>query len=272
MADASPAAEPPDISTVPCDLAMPVMVDDEPAPGRRVRAVVPEYAGTEVHHSLYLPADWERGRAYPIIAEYPGNGPCRNPHGDTCTGKVEDCSLGYGLSGGSGFIWVCLPFMSADGGRNQLQWWGDVDATVGYCRNVVASICEEHGGDASKVFLAGFSRGSIACNFIGLHDDKIASLWRGFICHSHYDGVMEWPYPGSDRPAAAERLARLGDRPQFISHEVSVEETRRYLNETGAKGEFTFQAIPYRNHTDSWILRDIPERAAAREWLADVLA
>jgi len=247
------------------------MVNDGPAPGRRVRALADEYAGTEVHHSLYLPADWERGGAYPVIAEYPGNGPYRNGTGDACTGKVEDCSLGYGLSGGRGFIWLCLPFVSADGGRNQLQWWGDVEATVRYCKEVLPRVCTRYGGDPSKVFLAGFSRGSIACNFIGLHDDKIASLWRGFICHSHYDGVRKWPYPGSDRPAAAGRLARLGDRPQFISQEVSVEETRRYLSEAGATGEFTFQAIPYRNHTDSWVLRDIPERAAARVWLNETL-
>ena len=122
-----------------------------------VRAVASEYAGTEVHHSLYLPVDWERGGSYPVIAEYPGNAPYRNAFGDTCTGKVEDCSLGYGLSGGRGFIWLCLPFVSVDGGRNQLQWWGDVEATVGYCKSVVKGACDEYGGDPSKVFLAGFS-------------------------------------------------------------------------------------------------------------------
>ena len=38
-----------------------------------------------------------------------------------------------------------------------------------------------------------------------------------FICHSHYDGVLEWPYPQGDRRSAAARLARLGDRDQFES-------------------------------------------------------
>jgi hypothetical protein len=46
------------------------------------------------------------------------------------------------------------------------------------------------------VFIAGFSRGAIACNFIGLRDDEIASLWCGFVVHSHYEGVRDWP--GSD--------------------------------------------------------------------------
>jgi len=40
----------------------------------------------------------------------------------------------------------------------------------------VKMICEKYGGDSAKVFLAGFSRGSIACNYIGLHNNQIASL------------------------------------------------------------------------------------------------
>ncbi|MHC4251308.1 MAG: hypothetical protein ACYS9X_19485 [Planctomycetota bacterium] len=262
---------PPDIGTVPRDLVTPAMTKGAPAPGRRVRVVAAEYKGTEVHHALYLPTDWRRGRTYPVIVEYAGNGPYRNRSGDVCTGRPEDCNLGYGLSGGRGFIWVCLPYVAKGGKRNQLKWWGDVEATVRYCRTVVPRVCEDYGGDPSKVILAGFSRGSIAANFIGLHDDEVARLWRGFICHSHYDGVRKWGYAGDDRRAAAERLARLKGRPQFISHEVSVEKTREYLEGTGVEGDFTFLAIPYRNHTDSWVLRDIPERAAARKWLAKVL-
>ncbi len=213
----------PDILTVAPDLSTPVMeADRSPSAGRRVRMVAVGYEGTTVHHSLYLPTDWRQGRKYPVIVEYAGNGPYRNKIGDTCSGRVEDCNLGYGISGGKKFIWVCLPFISKDHKRNQLQWWGDIDATVEYCKAVVAQVYRDFGGDPRAVFLAGFSRGAIACNFIGLHDDEIASIWRGFICHSHYDGVRKWGYSGSDRVSAAVRLKRLGDRPQFISHERSV--------------------------------------------------
>ncbi|MHC4200692.1 MAG: hypothetical protein ACYSU0_11930, partial [Planctomycetota bacterium] len=132
--------------------------------------------------------------------------------------------------------------------------------------------CRDYGGDPAAVLIAGFSRGAIACNFIGLHDDEIAGLWRGFIAHSHYDGVRKWRYPGSDRRSAAERLKRLRGRPQFVSHEGSVEATRKYLEGTRTDGAFTFLALPYRNHTDSWVLRDIPERKALREWVGRVLA
>jgi len=261
------AEELPDISsTAPTDMIVPPVTGGKPAPGNRVKITLDSYQGTEVYHVLYLPTDWERGRMYPVIVEYPGNGPYQNKYGDTCSGKVDDCNLGYGISGGEGVIWVCLPFISEDHQHNQLQWWGDVQATVDYCKAVVSDICEQYGGDTEAVFLAGFSRGSIACNFIGLHDDNIASIWKGFICHSHYDGVREWNYAGSDRSAAVERLNRLKGRPQFISHEGSVTQTQHYLEENCPNGNFTFQMIPYRNHTSSWVLRDTPERIKVREW------
>jgi hypothetical protein len=266
------AEELPDIRCVPQDLTVPPMTEGAPAPGKRVKAVPPEYAGSAVHQALYLPVDWEPGRRYPVIVEYAGNGPYQNSFGDTCTGKVEDCSLGYGLSGGKGFLWLCLPYISPDRQQNQLQWWGDVDATVAYCTRVVPQVCREYGGDPQAVFLAGFSRGAIACNYIGLHDDAIAALWCGFVCHSHYDGGRPWAYEGSDRAEAAVRLGRLGGRPQFISHEVSTEATQAYLAAACPQGRFTFVDLRYRNHTDSWVLRDTSERRRLREWVRDVLA
>lgn len=253
------------------DLVTPQAAGGSPAPGKRVRQTAEGYKGTEVYHLLYLPTDWVRGRRYPVIVEYAGNGPYSNHLGDTCTGKPEGCNLGYGISGGEGVIWVCMPFISEDHGNNQLKWWGDVEATADYCKQSVRRICAEYGGDASRVFLAGFSRGAIACNFIGLHDDEIASLWRGFICHSHYDGVREWGYEGGDSAAAATRLKRLGNRPQFISHEGSVDETRKYLEKVNPSGSFTFVALPFPNHTDTWVLREIPERRLLREWFHHAL-
>ncbi len=262
----------PDVKSVPPDLKTPSIKDARPAPGERVKMVAPSYQGTYVYHALYLPTDWKKGKKYPVIVEYAGNGPYRNEYGDTCSGKIEDCNLGYGISGGQGFIWVCLPCIGKGHKHNQLQWWGDLKATVEYCKTVVPSICEAYGGDPKAVFLAGFSRGSIACNFIGLHDDDIANLWRGLICHSHYDGVSNWPDAGSDSASVTTRLKRLKDKPQFISHEGSVDETQQYLEKTFPKGHFTFQAIPYRNHTDSWVLRNIPQRKALRQWLTGILA
>ena len=59
---------------------------------------------------------------------------------------------------------MCMPFVDAKTRRNATTWWGDVEATVAYCKATVERICSEHGGDRSALFLAGFSRGAIACN------------------------------------------------------------------------------------------------------------
>lgn len=267
----TPANELPDIRSISTDLNPPAMVDEPPAAGKRVKQTASDYQGTRVYHSLYLPVDWESGKTYPVIVEYAGNGPYKNSYGDSCTGNVEDCNLGYGISGGTGFIWICLPFISEDCTHNQRRWWGDVQATVDYCKTVIPRICHNYGGDSSAVFLMGFSRGSIGCNLIGLHDDTIAAMWRGFVCHSHYDGVRQWDYDRSDRSFAVKRLKRLGNKPQFISHEISVEETRQYLSQVCPQGRFTFLSLPYRNHTDSWVLQDIPERKILRDWVHTVL-
>ena len=78
-----------EISAVPRDLQTPSMQEGSPTPGKRVRMVAPGYRGTDVHHSLYLPTDWQKGKKYPLIVEYAGNGPYRNERGDTCSGKSE---------------------------------------------------------------------------------------------------------------------------------------------------------------------------------------
>ena len=55
------------------DLVTPRMMQEAPAPGKRVRQVAPEYKGTQVYHSLYLPTDWKKGKTYPVLVEYTGN-------------------------------------------------------------------------------------------------------------------------------------------------------------------------------------------------------
>ena len=231
-----------------------------------------------------------------MIVEYAGNGPGGlNPQipGSTVeSGLPHDTVLGYGISAGTEYIWVSLPFVQAGGRGMAPIWWGDPQATADYCRQTVAEIYSEYGGDSQRLLLCGFSRGSIACNFIGLHDDAVAALWRGFFCHSHYDGVHRWPYPGSDRESALRRVHRLNGRPQFISHESSgdergllharggrrpryvgsVAETRRYLEESKIIADFTFGELPYPNHTDQWILRPLLLRDRLRQWVRRVMA
>jgi hypothetical protein len=268
----STAAQP-DLSTVPEDLAIPPLTIVQPGAGNRVSQTTSGWEGTKVHHILYLPTDWQPNQKLPVIVEYAGNGNYKNKYGDISEGIVEGSRLGYGMSAGKGFIWICMPYVQVlEGKSNATVWWGDVEETKRYCLATVRDVCTRFGGDAEKVILCGFSRGSIGCNFIGLHDDEISKLWRGFVCHSHYDGVIEkWPYRGADRASALVRLKRLNGRPQFISHEVSAAATEEYLKATNILGNFTFVPIPYRNHSDAWVLRDIPERRKLREWLTKVI-
>lgn len=270
----------PDLRSVAQDLQVPPLGAGAAA-GSRFRETMPAYAETEVYHVTYLPTDWQPAGSYPVIVEYAGNGDYRNQYGDVSTGKVEGSRLGYGITGGRGAIWVCLPYLSGDGESNVTKWWGtapqrDARPTVSYCKRAVPWICERYGGDPRRVLLVGFSRGAIACNAIGLHDPEVAQLWRAFVAYSHYDGVVDWGFPGCDRESARERLLRLGKRPQFICAEEgqgnhAIETTRRYLQMTGVQGDFTFCGTGFRNHSDGWILRPSPARSELRRWVAAAL-
>ncbi len=257
----------PDVRTHPADLELPVLVELDPAPG--VRALRRLEGRGELAHMLYLPRDWSPGRSYPVIVELPGNGGYQSAFGDRCDGTVAGAALGYGLSGGAGYLWLVLPFLAEDSGV-ALNWWGDIGRTQEYWLAALDDALENFGGDSERVLLAGFSRGAIGCNYMGLREG-LWERWTAFFCHSHYDGVREgWPFEGADRGAAGRRLARLGGRPQWVSHEGSVDGARTYLALHAPGAEVTFGVLPYRNHTDTWVLRDLPLRLRARRWLERV--
>ncbi len=265
-----------DIRSVAADVIVPPMVQSLPAPGYRVRETHPDYVQTEVYHATYLPTDWRAGGKYPVIVEFAGNGPYRSPFGDVSTGLVEGSKLGIGIGRGERFIWICMPYLNNIGTKNVTQWWGnarshDPRPTVEYCKKTVEWICDTYGGDRKRVLLVGFSRGAIACNFVGLYDDEIASLWRAMIPYSHYDGVREWGYPESDKMAARTRLKRLGQIPQLICHEDdarnTLKDTKEYLGRTAIPGKFTLMSTGFRNHNDAWILRPSAAREKLDRWV-----
>jgi len=257
------------------DLATPVMTNGEPGPGKRVRQVAPEYIGTDVYHALYLPVDWKPGGRYPVIVEYTGNrwAACGS------TGEARDANLGYGMSGGRGFVWVCMPYVEKGGKENAVTWWGDRQATIDYCKANLPRICEQFGGDPAQVFICGFSRGAIAASYIGLADDEIAAFWKGMFTHDHFDGQREdWGYPEADRASALERLARLKGRPVLVCGADAD-----YLGEHSDLADFTFLKVPVAElfdipegkvihpHTDLWMHKDSKYRQQARAWLAEAL-
>lgn len=261
------AAELPDISSVPPDLEVPALSEGPPTAGKRVRH------GLNI---LYLPTDWKPDTKWPVIVELAGNGGYKNKYGDVSTGLPEGSNLGFGLSGGKGFIWLCVPYLNAKGDQIAITWWGekpsyDPQPTLKHLRESVQSLCRDFSGDETKVVLAGFSRGAIACNYLGLHDDETAKLWCAFFAYSHYDGVHKWPYPASDRESALARLNRLGNRPQFICGEgANAQETESYLRPLLPNADLTFLSTGFRNHNDAWTLRPSPAREKAREWLKRV--
>lgn len=158
---------------------MPEVTQGEPAAGKRVRHKLPAYRNTNIAHVLYLPKNWESGKLYPIIVEYPGNvfyhKYCHS------TGYTEQGRLAYGLSRGRDFICVNVPFVAEDNEREQPNGWGSPERTIDYCLEAIRHICENYGGDPSAVLVTGFSRGSIACNYIALRDDRIADVWLAFV-------------------------------------------------------------------------------------------
>ena len=273
-------AEAPDIRSVEPDLTIPKLETGQPDAGKRVKQTIPGYEQTGVYHVTYLPTDWVKGKRYPVLIEYAGNNH-RGAYGDISTGRPEGSNMGYGISGGRGFIWVCLPYLNAAGDDIALTWWGDsknrtARPTLDYCHKTVPWICEKYGGDTDRVILCGFSRGAIACNYLGLHDDETAKLWRAFIPYSHYDGIATWPYSASDRDSALTRLKRLAKRPQFICHEITGSQfnlaaTKKWIESTNIKANLTFTETGFRNHNDAWLLRTSPAREHLRAWLKRVL-
>ena len=252
------------------DLITPAMTEDGTAPCKRVRQVSPEYKGSKVYHSLYLPTDWIKGKIYPVLVEYTGN---KFPAGKG-SGEVKDANLGYGLTGGKGFIWISMPYIQKGKKENTVTWWGDRQATIDYCKVNLPRICKEFGGDMENLFICGFSRGAIACSYIGLADDEIASFWKGMVAHDHFDGHKKWGYPESDRASALKRLARLKGRPVLVCGNAN-----HYLKDHSKLGTFTFLPVPVseifaipegpviHRHTDLWAHRHSSTRQIARDWL-----
>ena len=280
-----PSGSTPDIRTVPQDIQPPPMLTGStPAAGRRVKQTTAEYTGSNVYHTLYLPTDWVPGKKYPVIVDYAGN----NFISLFCTGAPEDVSLGYGLTEGKGFIWICMPMVSAGSpAYNATSGMGDMSSTsltLDYCLKTVKQVCEDYGGDPSAVIISGFSRGAMACNYLGLYNDTMADIWLGFIAHSHYDGQYgSWGWPNADQASTLARLNRLNGRSQHYSYETTNAGAPAYiksaiatLNATPGSNplsisQYSIYPSPYFNHTDSWVLRPLDMRTEARAWLQNLV-
>jgi hypothetical protein len=260
--------------------------------------------------------DATRAQPFPVIVELPGNGPYTSLWGDRSNGRPDDTFLGYGITEGRGAIWAAVPFLTANGAFDQTLWWGcalpadahlcghgndtegcistappptwgppasgcpnttDTTMNRAYLRAVVAHLLSAYNGDGARVVLAGFSRGAIGVNYIGLGDDATAALWAGSIAYAHYDGQPEdlrWPYPENTPADAYARLKRLGARPQFICSELdsTLNQTKPFVNAAGFFVNATFAPTGYCNHNSEWVLRPSSARDQLRAWYKGVVA
>ncbi len=171
---------------VASDLVTPPMTHEAPAAGKRVWQQSPEYHGTDVYHSLYLPENWVPGDKYPVLVEYTGN---KFPPGNG-SGEVRDANLGYGISGGTQFIWVVMPSIAVDGKKNAVMWWGNREATIQYCKQNIGRICHAFGGDLDNLLVCGFSRGAIATSYIGLADDEMLFIAMHFPINLNWQSIQ----------------------------------------------------------------------------------
>ena len=268
-------------------IAPPPVTTGAPGPGKRVLVTPPEYAGTDVHHTLYLPSNWQPNGHYPVIIEF-----APNVYG-SFAGTVEDTQLGFYQSAGVDFIWVTMPSINylASPMSDAIAWWGNgspVDAAgqalcAQYVKTNLVRTMENYGGDPSSVFITGFSRGAIATGYIGLSSDDVADIWLAFLPHSHYDGGSFTPDPGNVR------TSRIKGRASFITYGQSDSGAANSiigLNNLTALG-FPVEAYELvgLDHTDEWItdastpiassnsnVANVPDvRARLRTWLHNVL-
>jgi len=241
----------------------PPMTEGEPAPGKFVKQTAGEFRGTGVYHALYLPTNWQPGKTYPVIVEYAPN------MWKGGGGTVEDCRMGFYQSGGRDFLWVVMPYVDPVKKENVRLWWGDEDATVRYCLANLRRICEQYGGDPGAVFLTGFSRGAIACGYLGLRDETIADVWLAMLPHSHIDGGK------FTAKGARERLARMCGRATFVTWGEKDDARTESPKGAAILRELGFPVVereaPGAAHTDRWIEEDSPLRREMREWIAGVL-
>ena len=242
----------------PGRLVVPTVTEGLPSPGKRVYMPL---AGSPVRYVLYLPKDWTPDARFPIIAEYSGNiFYFKNTYS---TGKADQGNIGYGMSKGSGAIWVNLPFLSLDRTREQLDGFGNLDATAEYARKVIHEVVDKWSGDPGAVFLTGFSRGGAACGFVGLRNHDIADVWLAFHSVAGGDGAGWF---GSEMPGALERAARMKGRSSFITDGAPWQDVLARL-----KQPYTYMDSQIGAHVDTMFLDNRPSTIALRKWMAEVL-
>ncbi len=248
--------EVPEWKRPPGRLDVPDVEDASPKAGHRVRYRLNSDKG--IYCILNLPEDWQPGRKYPVIAELPGN--IYYTVGCYSTGLPDQCTIGYGMSQGKGVICLGLPFVDRKAAVIAESGWGNADDTAEYTVNMVEEVCAKFGGDRQNLFITGFSRGAIACGYIGLRNDRIAALWKGMHCCQHYDGDG---WGSATRPTAIERARRFRGLGIFQTdnRQKDVQPMMDVM-----KAPVTLVGSGLGAHATAMFLDDRPSTKQLREW------
>ena len=266
VADLTAVGDAPPWSRPAGRLDVPIVEDGAPAPGRRVPyRPLPSGPGIQTPPAAFLslPSDWLPGGSHPVVVEYPGNifftPACYS------TGRPEQCVIGYGMTRGRGAIWISLPFIDAAGHVAE-NGWGDPDRTAEFCVATVDDVCERFSGDRDRLVLTGFSRGAIACGFIGLRNDRIAALWKGLHCCQHFDGDG---WNGATLDGAIERASRF--RGTSVFHTDNSADKVKPVTDA-LRVPVTFVSSGLGAHSCAMFLDDRESTRRLRDWFTHLTA
>lgn len=237
---------------------VPDVEDSAPSPGHRVQYRLGSDEKTGIYCVLHLPDDWKPGGQYPVIVEFPGS--IYFTRDCYSTGRPEQCTMGFGMSRGHGAICIGLPFVDQKAGAIVEGGWGNADDTAEYAVKMVDEICARFGGDRANIVLTGFSRGAIACGYIGLRNDRIAALWKGFHASQHYDGDG---WGNATMEGAIERARRFRGKSVFQTDNSK----EKFQPVTDAmKTEVIWANSGLGAHATAMFLDDRPSTQQLRQW------
>lgn len=249
-------------------LDVPDMTREKAGAGKRVRYQLSRERDGEIYSALYLPLNWEPGKKYPVMVEFPGN-IFYSAKSCWSTGRPEQCQMGYGITRGENAIWVSLPFVDRENHQIAESGFGSNSGrdTVLYTRETVEHICSHWGGDRQNLYLCGFSRGSIACGYIGLADDDIAKLWKAIIGCQHYDG-SSWKQSRMDE--AVLRAPRFRGEAIF-QVDNQQEKYQTVVDATDPAVSWTWVRSGLGYHATAMFLDDRPAMKTLRQWYQKLL-
>ncbi|WP_218939717.1 hypothetical protein [Lutibacter citreus] len=244
-------------------LVVPNMELCNPKPGKRVAYKLDK--NSNLYAVLYLPKNFKHNKKYPVIVEFPGNIYYTNTV--YSTGRPEQCVIGYGMAKGENAIWVSMPFVDYKKDEIAVSGWGNPDDTADYTVKIVNEIAEKFGGDKNNLILTGFSRGAIACGYIGLRNDTIAGLWKGIHACQHYDGDG---WGGSEMDDAIERLKRFKGESFFETDNAKGDEPKNMLSNATVKTTFVNSGLSA--HACDMFLDNRPSTLDLRKWFKNLVS